>query len=153
VLFADNASRIAEHDRLNRLTVLGSDIDSASLRTAATGRYAEPAFVEMPPDARARWFGPGPGGEADPRLRALVRFEKRDLLHQPPPAGPHHLIVCRNVLIYFERDAQDLLFRRFHQALAPGGFLVLGKVESIIGELRTLFEPVDTRERIYRRRP
>ena len=63
-----------------------------------------------------------------------------------------HLIACRNVLIYFDRTTQETLFRRFYDALAPGGFLVLGKVETLLGPTRSLFSAVDPRERIFRRR-
>jgi chemotaxis protein methyltransferase CheR len=79
-----------------------------------------------------------------------VRFERRDLLAEAPPAGPHHLIVCRNVLIYFDRNTQERLFEKFHAALAPDGFLVLGKVETLLGEARTRFVAVEGRERVFR---
>ena len=62
-----------------------------------------------------------------------------------------HLITCRNVVIYFDRASQEALMRRFHDALAPGGFLVLGKVETVLGPSRALFEIVDQRQRIFRR--
>jgi chemotaxis protein methyltransferase CheR len=55
------------------------------------------------------------------------------------------------VIIYFEREAQDALFSAFHRALAPGGFLVLGKVETLLGDARALFTPVNARERIFRK--
>ena len=55
------------------------------------------------------------------------------------------------MIIYFEREAQDALFASFHRALAPGGFLVLGKVETLLGEARSLFTPVNSRERIFRK--
>ena len=61
-------------------------------------------------------------------------------------------ITCRNVLIYFDRATQEHLFQRFHDALAPGGFLILGKVETLLGPTRSLFAAVDPRERIFRRR-
>lgn len=84
-------------------------------------------------------------------MKRLVRFDRNDLLGEPPPGEGFHLITCRNVLIYFDRETQERLFERFHQALAPGGFLVLGKVETLLGHARTKFVPVDGRERIFRR--
>jgi chemotaxis methyl-accepting protein methylase len=60
-------------------------------------------------------------------------------------------VVCRNVLIYFDRDTQERLFEMFHEAVAPGGFLVLGKVETLLGRARSLFAPVNARERVFRR--
>jgi chemotaxis methyl-accepting protein methylase len=81
----------------------------------------------------------------------MVHFERRDLLSQPAPPGKFDLVVCRNVLIYFDRDTQERLFDTFHAALAPGGFLMLGKVETLLGRARSQFAPVDARERIFRR--
>lgn len=133
-----------------RVEILATDIDVASLHAASAGRYAERAFADVPAALRARWFGAGPGGVADPALRALVRVERRDLF-DPPPDGPFQLILCRNVLIYLDRDAQDAVVRAFHRTLAPAGVLVLGKVESPVGAARDLFAPLAPRERVYRR--
>ena len=80
----------------------------------------------------------------------MVAFETRDLLREAAPAGMH-LITCRNVLIYFDRATQESLFDKFHRALLPGGYLVLGKVETLLGDARTRFAAVDARERIFRR--
>jgi len=74
-------------------------------------------------------------------------------LSEPAPASGLHLITCRNVIIYFGRASQEPLLRKFHAALAPGGFLVLGKVETVLGPARQLFEAVDARQRIFRRAP
>jgi chemotaxis methyl-accepting protein methylase len=54
-------------------------------------------------------------------------------------------------LIYFDRDTQERILTRFHDALAAGGFLVLGKVETLLGPVRSRFAAVDARERIFRR--
>jgi chemotaxis methyl-accepting protein methylase len=86
-----------------------------------------------------------------PEIRKLVKFQCSDLLRSDPPFEDIHLIVCRNVVIYFEREAQDALFEEFHRALAPGGFLVLGKVETLLGAARSMFSPVNARERIFRK--
>ena len=103
---------------------------------------------------RDRWFtGAAAAGRwsAGAELRSLIRFERRDLLLEPAPSQAMHLITCRNVIIYFDRESQDALMRRFHDALVPGGYLVLGKVETLLGASRTLFDAVDTRQRIFRR--
>ena len=55
------------------------------------------------------------------------------------------------MLIYFDRETQERLFETFYHALAPDGFLVLGKVETILGRYRSRFAPVDARGRIFRR--
>jgi len=84
-------------------------------------------------------------------IRQMVRFESRDLLSDAAPRGKYDLIVCRNVLIYFDRETQERLFNCFYQAMAPGGFLMLGKVETLLGNARSQFAPVDARERIFAR--
>lgn len=134
-----------------RVRVLGTDIDRESLARAREGAYAEGAFADTSGALRARYFSAGYPATVAPEVRALVTFERRDLLREAPPPGPHHLIVCRNVVIYFDRPTQELLFERFHDALAPGGYLVLGKVETLLGPARARFVAVDQRERIFRR--
>jgi chemotaxis protein methyltransferase CheR len=138
---------------LGRVDILGTDVHGPSLEAAAEGAYPESAFEEVPVDIRAAYFG---GHQApyrvSPEIRRLVRFEPHDLLREPPPADGYALILCRNVLIYFDRPSQERLFQQFHDALAPGGFLVLGMVETLFGEARGRFATVDARARVFRRR-
>jgi chemotaxis methyl-accepting protein methylase len=147
-----HAYAVAQHDvaRAGRIRVLGTDIDRESLSAANRGTYPEAAFADTPEGLRAEYFSHGTPSAVDRRVRALVRFARHDLIRDPAPAG-QHLIACRNVIIYFDRAAQEALFARFHAALVPGGFLVLGKVETLLGATRNLFAPVDARERIFRR--
>jgi chemotaxis methyl-accepting protein methylase len=137
--------------RIARVSVLGTDIDRASLDAATLGHYAEHAFADTPPALRRRYFSLTAPFSVAPEIRELVRFQRHDLLRDPPPEQPLHLVVCRNVVIYFDRATQEELFLRFHAALLPGAFLVLGKVETLLGASRSLFAPVDGRERIFRR--
>ena len=152
-LFHRHAEQTATQSRLRRLRILGSDIDRASMEAARRGAYAPEAFAEMPPELRARYFSADAPHRAARELKARVEVERRDLLSEPAPASGLHLITCRNVIIYFGRASQEPLLRKFHAALAPGGFLVLGKVETVLGPARQLFEAVDARQRIFRRAP
>lgn len=147
MLVEENAARLHPE----RCHILATDVDRSALAAAASGTYAEYAMVDLDAGRRRRWFGGPDQRTVDPRLLARVRFRPLDLLRDPFPRD-QHLILCRNVIIYFERRAQEELFRRFHAALAPGGFLVLGKVEALFGHATTLFTPVAPRERVYRRR-
>ncbi len=146
-----HAERVGQLERLSRAHVLGTDIDRAVLAAARGGAYADAAFADTPPDLRERYFTSGFPASVVEDLRPIVSFERRDLLREPPPPGRWDLIACRNVVIYFDRETQDALFHRLHAALVPGGVLFLGKVETLLGELRQLFEPIDARERIFRR--
>jgi chemotaxis protein methyltransferase CheR len=150
-LFYEHAERLgvaAQAER--RVRVLGSDIDARSLEAAERGTFEESDFSETPPELRRRYFAPAAPFTIVPEVRRMVRFERRDLLAEAAPPGPHHLICCRNVLIYFDRETQERLFQKYRDALAPNGFLVLGKVETLLGAARTRFAAVDGRERIFR---
>ena len=131
--------------------VLGTDVDAASLRAAVEGVYAKAAFDETPIGYRERYFTAGYPARVRPELRAITRFARHDLLADPAPPGEWDLIVCRNVMIYFDRESQEALFERFHRALAPGGSLFLGKVETLLGHVRAMYAPVEHRQRIFRR--
>jgi chemotaxis methyl-accepting protein methylase len=149
-LFHKRAESLGVLDDLpRRVSVLGSDIDARSLAAAEKGGFEEADFADTPPELRRRYFAPSSPFTIIPEVRRLVRFERRDLLAEGPPPGAQHLICCRNVLIYFDRDTQERLFDKFHAALAPGGFLVLGKVETLLGSARTRFAPIDGRERVF----
>ena len=138
--------------RLDRLRIVATDLDPGALAVAREGRYGRAAFRDTPVHVRHRYFTPGEPAAALPVLRDLITFERGDLLSTAPAPGSVHLITCRNVLIYFDRPSQDTVFQRFHAALAPGGFLVLGKAESLLGASRDLFDAVDPRRRLFRRR-
>jgi chemotaxis methyl-accepting protein methylase len=137
--------------RLPRVDVLGTDIDRRSLADAEHGVFEESDFSETPPEWRARYFSAGPPFVVRPEIRRLVRFAHHDLLREAPPRPVNDLIVCRNAIIYFDRPSQERLFEAFYAALSPGGFLVLGKVETLFGVGRERFEVVNGRERIFRR--
>ena len=151
ILFHRYAESRGQLHHLRRIDVLGTDIDRRCLAAAARGEFEEADFTDTPDELRANYFTPTAPFTAIPAVRSIVRFERRDMLSDGAPPGGHDLIVCRNVLIYFDRDTQERLFETFYEALAPGGFLVLGKVETLIGDVRSKFVPIDARERIFKR--
>jgi chemotaxis protein methyltransferase CheR len=152
ILMHRHARETKSLDRLEQANIVGTDIDSDCLAEAGRAVYGESALSDTPPLLRREYFEEVAGLRTVPTaIRDLVRFECADLLSAPPPLPSLHLIICRNVIIYFEREAQDALFATFHRALAPGGFLVLGKVETLLGDVRSMFAPVNARERIFRK--
>lgn len=128
-----------------------TDLDPAVLRRAQEGAYRPPAFEEIPAPLVERYFAGGDPRSVVPAVRDLVRLRQHDLLREPPPGAAYDLITCRNVVIYFERPNQERLYQAFADALRPGGLLVLGKVETLVGSVRERFRLEDVRERIYRR--
>jgi chemotaxis methyl-accepting protein methylase len=151
ILFHRYAAMNGMLPQIDRVRVLGTDIDRKCLLAAARAEFQEGDFADTPDELRQRYFSATPPFTVVPSIRNMVEFASRDLLLDPPPPGPHDLIVCRNVLIYLDRETQERLFDVFHRALAPNGFLVLGKVETLLGASRGRFAPVDARESIFRR--
>jgi chemotaxis methyl-accepting protein methylase len=152
VLFHRYAALQGQLSRIDRVDILGTDIDRSSLSAAERGQFPGAGFEETPAELRERYFSATAPFTIAPAAKRLVRFARRDLLDEFPSApGGFELIACRNVLIYFDRETQEQLLARFHDVLAPGGFLVLGKVETLLGPVRSRFTPIDARERIFRR--
>jgi chemotaxis protein methyltransferase CheR len=151
VLFHRYAATEGMLPQISRVGVLGTDIDRMSLEAAARGEFAESDFADTPDELRQRYFSAAQPFTIASAIRDLVRFERRDLLGEPSPPGSWDLIVCRNVLIYFDRETQERVFQKFYESLSPDGFLVLGKVETLLGQMRGRFAVVDARERIFRR--
>lgn len=151
ILLREWAERNGHTRDLARLHVLGTDIDRRSLETAQRGHFPELSLQETPERVRERWFLPGgPPFRIRPEAQRNVAFTRRDLISDPPPRE-QNLIFCRNVVIYFDREIQERLFQGFYDALVPGGFLVLGKVETLIGPARTWFRALSNRERIFQK--
>jgi chemotaxis protein methyltransferase CheR len=140
----------AHGKRFDRVDVLGTDVDRASLAAAQRAVYLEPTLADTPVELRQMYFPMQAPYRIPREVQERVQFRRHDLLREPFPES-QHLIVCRNVIIYFDRATQEELFQKFAAALLPGGFLVLGRVETLFGPARTMFTPVDNRERLFRR--
>ena len=152
VLFHQHAESCGELEKLSRVEILGTDIDEDCLGTAQRGLYGEASFTDTPVAIREKYFPQVAGlRSVIPPVNDLVTFAIGDLLHGDPPATKFDLILCRNVIIYFDREAQDKLFIEFHASLRDGGILVLGKVETLLGAARDFFRPINSRERIFRK--
>lgn len=152
MMLREHAARTGNEAELARFHVLGTDIDEQSLETAQRAEYSTFAFTDISAESRRRWFEAPEYTRVKPEIRHAVRFDTTDLILADFPTGYYNLIFCRNVIIYFERAIQEMLFQKFHQALAPGGFLVLGKVETLFGKSAALFRPVSQRERVFVKR-
>ena len=137
---------------LDRLTIDATDVDRESMARATAGTYRREAFQETPAELVDRYTVPAPPGLAIvPELRRRVRVRELDLTGAEIATAAYDMVLCRNVVIYFDRPMQERLFSGFADALRPGGILVLGKVETLLGPARDRFQLSDARERIYER--
>jgi chemotaxis protein methyltransferase CheR len=152
MLIADHLDREGRPERLGLVTVDATDIDRQCLERAQEARYSREALAEIPADLVPRYFeNVGDECRVVERVRRRVVVRAQDLSSDPPPRRNYHLILCRNVVIYFGRSTQERVFTAFADALVPGGLLVLGKVETLFGPARDRLTLLDPRERVYRR--
>jgi len=116
--------------------ILATDIASDVLATGESGIYSENRIAGLSPGRKKRWFQKGRAGNAGkvrvvPELRRLIRFRKLNLVDIWPMRGPFDFIFCRNVVIYFDKATQKVLFDRFACLLGRGSSLFIGHSESL----------------------
>jgi chemotaxis protein methyltransferase CheR len=122
------AREIAPH---TPVYILATDLDETILSRARKATYTEPQMAGVSPSRRARFFRKvDDSWEARPEVQALITWRRHDLLRDPYER-PFDIICCRNVVIYFTEAAKTQLYKRFCDALRPGGVLYLGATESI----------------------
>lgn len=120
------------------IRILATDIDTRVLARAEQGEYTLEQAERIPAALLQRYFYHGDGDnagmvQAKPVLKELIRFRRLNFMDDPwPMRGPFDAILCRNVIIYFDRPTQRRLIERFVQLLRPQGYLLLGHSESLI---------------------
>ncbi len=151
---------------LDKVEIYGTDLNADVIEVARKGEYRIKDILEYKENFEAVFdqFTPKPKIEdffdEDPRsakyivkerYRSLPHFTTHDIVKQVNIFGKHFdIILCRNVLIYFDPDLQNKLFKFFYDELNDNGFLILGKHESILGEMGMRFKREDS---IYIKKP
>lgn len=117
--------------------IWATDIDEDALEEGRRGVYTLQYLQNVPPEYLSRYFQKvGDGTFAVlPSLKKRVVFERHDLL-QDPVRETFDLVVCRNVVIYFEDRAKEVAFSKLAEALRPGGYLWIGSTERIANPAR-----------------
>ena len=104
---------LSKHIPLANIRIYATDLDNQILEKAKEGLYAENSLAGVPKDQRAKYF------------------KQHNLIKDRYEMG-YHLIVCRNVLIYFTEEAKDEVFAKYYKSLASGGVLFIGSTEQIM---------------------
>jgi len=122
------------------IRILATDLSRQVLEKAREGIYDEAQMEGIPADLRKRFFhrevGDEPGApryQVNGDVRSLVTLAPLNLMDEWPMKGPFDLIMCRNVMIYFDRATKERLIHRFTQLLPQGGYLLVGHSESLNG--------------------
>jgi two-component system CheB/CheR fusion protein len=138
-------SRIQDFD----IKIYATDIDEDALNTARRGEYSVEALRRVGPEWREKYFHGKGLLRINREIRRLVIFGRSNLA-QDAPISHVNLLLCRNLLIYFDADLQKQILNRLHYALEPGGILFLGKSESQLTN-SLLFQRMNSRWRIFQR--
>ncbi|HET7752055.1 MAG TPA: CheR family methyltransferase [Terriglobales bacterium] len=131
------------------IKIYATDIDEEALTAARRGEYAAERLRRVRSEWRERFFTGGARLRINREQRRLVIFGHSNLMVDAP-ISHCQLILCRNLLIYFDTAAQKQILGRMHYALEPGGILFLGKAESKLSESH-LFRPLSLRWRLFQR--
>ena len=123
---------LSRHIPLNQIRITATDLDKQVIAKAKVGLYSEKSIAAGPEDFKKKYFTKiGLSYQISDEIKSRVEFKEHNLLENNYPRD-YHMIVCRNVLIYFTEEAKDEVFRKFYKALTPGGILFIGSTEQII---------------------
>lgn len=132
------------------ITIYASDIDKDALAKAKRGTYASNGVQDVEERMLARYFS-----REDERykvkdfVKRLIRFERHDLTKTPRHRNLD-MILCRNVMIYFSKEAQHKIYMNLYNSLRDGGYLIAGKTEIVGGEASRKFVCVNPGSRVYK---
>ncbi len=147
---------LSEFGRTNpgfTFSILATDISTQVLRMAVRAIYPETKIAPIPQECRKRYLLRSKDRlktvvRIAPEARSHVRFRRLNFMEEFTFDGQLDVIFCRNVVIYFDRPTQEVLFSRFCRKLVPGGYLFIGHSESLAG-MDLPLEPVAPT--VYRR--
>ena len=118
------------------IKILATDLDTNVLAHAATGVYSLEKTNNLDKSHLKRWFMRGRGEQSDaikirPELQSMITFRQLNLMHEWPMRNQFDIIFCRNVVIYFDKPTQKVLFARYHNVLDDAGHMFIGHSETM----------------------
>lgn len=134
-----------------KLDILATDMSELILRKASAGLYNDFEVNRgLSPERQARWFKQEPDGwRVSPTLQQMVRFKSHNLLQGSAGLGVFDVILCRNVLIYFDIQTKRQILDQVSRTMAVDGSLLLGSAETVLG-VSSAVEPVPGLRGLYR---
>ncbi len=123
---------LSRHIPLEQIKVYATDLDKQVIAKAKVGLYSDKSISSVPEDLKKKYFTKvGLSYQISEDIKKRVEFGEHNLLKDSYRDG-WHMIICRNVLIYFTEEAKDEVFVKFQRALASKGILFIGSTEQII---------------------
>jgi chemotaxis protein methyltransferase CheR len=118
--------------------ILATDLDANVIAHGKRGVYTEERIAGLSDQRKETWFKSGSGDnkglvKVSPVLQNMITFKRLNLLHEWPMKGIFDAMFCRNVIIYFDKPTQKVLFDRYADILAPKSYICIGHSESLYG--------------------
>ena len=149
ILFKEALQKLGQNSKIN---IIATDIDKNALRKAKIGCYGVKALKGLKASQIAAYFDKDNDNYCiKHQIKVMVKFMDYNMISDQLPRAVD-LILCRNVIIYFNKELQNKVYANFYNALASSGFLVAGKTESLMDIKEELFAKVDIGERILQKR-
>lgn len=134
---------LAKYIPIENIHILATDLDEDVINYAKQGYYMKKSVERLPKELLKQYFVESKMGyQIKDDIMKCVEFRKHNLLEDPYPKGMH-IIVCRNVVIYFTDEAKDKVYASFYNAMMKNGFLFIGNTEQIIHARELGFEVQD----------
>lgn len=134
------------------IQIFGTDLSENAVQRARAGIYKETILTDVSEVRLRRFFHKTDGGyQISKSIRDMCVFARQNVFSDPP-FSRMDLISCRNVLIYLSPVLQKKVIPIFHYALKPGGFLLVGNTEVLLGAGNEIFEIADRKSKIYRKK-
>lgn len=133
-----------------KIDILGTDVSGKAIAQARTGTYSQFEIQRGISVAQMLNFftETKQGWKVADKVLDMTRFEQQNILDFPPMPGRFDLVLCRNVLLYFDPDTRRQAFDRLASATAPDGILMLGAGETVVGQTNK-FEPASCGSAMY----
>jgi len=134
--------------------IFATDIDGASIDLARKGHYLKESLINVSPFFRSQFFTSSNAGDTGYQVtssvRNLVTFGVHNMVSDIH-LSHMDILLCRNLLIYFEKDLQEKVFEKFCYSLNKGGFMILGKSEVVPPLFRERFSEIARKEKVYQK--
>lgn len=134
-----------------KFSVIATDISADAIARAQKGQYLAQNIKNLSADIVSKYFTASGNNlfTINDSIKELVKFEHGDIVSFA--IDKVDLITCRNVLIYYDKPAQELVFKKFHRSMQTDGYLIIGQDETMMGiESSKMFSCIFARERIYK---
>jgi two-component system CheB/CheR fusion protein len=134
------------------IQIFGTDLSETAIQRARTANFKESIEADVSSMRLRRFFHKNDGGyQISKTIRDMCIFSTQNIFNDPP-FSRMDLVSCRNVMIYLSQALQKRVIPIFHYALNPTGFLMIGNTEGLLGAGSELFEMVEKKQKIYRKK-